>query len=147
MQLRVYLCPMAVIKSNHKFDGLEQQKLTSYSSGGQQSDITTNWAAFWVSAERPSLWRVWRESTPLSLLAPGEASFPWLGATSLQFLLPEPHFLLIFNMPLYCLRSPKFQGTFSMNSQLVLERIEPHLPTVVASLMTTLGLAFLQFQF
>ena len=46
MQLRVYLCPMAVIKSNHKFDGLEQQKLTSYSSGGQQSDITTNWAAF-----------------------------------------------------------------------------------------------------
>ena len=42
----VYLCPMTVIKSNHKFGGLEQQKFTSYSLGGQGSDITINWAAF-----------------------------------------------------------------------------------------------------
>ena len=33
---------MAVIKSNHKFGGLEQQKFTSYSLGGQRSDITIN---------------------------------------------------------------------------------------------------------
>lgn len=37
------------------------------------------------------------------------------------------------NIPLYCLLSQKFQCTFYMNSQLVLKRIEPQLPTVVTS--------------